>query len=107
MYKEKLPFSQSALILGILSIFTACCCWGIPGIILGAIGLSQANKSIAIYNADPGQYDGFNNAQTGRTTSIIGIVFGVFVISWLIYQLLTGDFQMILEEYNKMMEENI
>ena len=36
MYKEKLPHAQTALILGIVSIVTACCCWGIVGIIIGA-----------------------------------------------------------------------
>ena len=49
MSKEKLPYSQSALVLGILSIVTACCCWGILGVILGLIGLSNANKAIKIH----------------------------------------------------------
>ena len=107
MYKEKLPYSQSALILGVSSIITACCCWGIPGIVLGVIGLYNANKSMAIYDEDPGQFDGINNAQTGRTTSIIGIIFGLLVMIWLMYQLATGDFEMILEEYNNMIDDQI
>ena len=53
MYKEKLPYSQSALILGISSIITACCCWGVIGIILGIIGLNNANKAIRIHEEDP------------------------------------------------------
>ena len=107
MYKEKLPYSQSAIILGITSIVTACCCWGVIGIIIGIIGLYHANKAIAIYDADPTQYDGINNAQTGKTTSIIGIVVGILTIVWLIYKLATGDFEMMIEEYNNLIENQI
>jgi multisubunit Na+/H+ antiporter MnhG subunit len=105
MYKEKLPHSQTSLILGITSIFTACCCWGIIGIIIGIIGLFNANKAIAIHNEFPDQYDGINNAQTGRTTSIIGIIIGVLSILFIIYILSTGEYQMLYEEYNNMLGE--
>ena len=107
MNKERLPYSQSALILGVTSIVTVCCCWGLTGIILGAIGLSQANKAIAIHYADPDQYDGINNAQTGKTTSIIGLVAGILMLLWMIYQLITGDFDMIWEEYNDLIDQQI
>lgn len=100
MYKEKLPYSQSALILGISSIVTACCCWGVIGIILGIIGLSNANKAIRIHDEDPHSFDGINNAQTGRTTSIIGIVIGVVSMIWHIYILSTGDYQVLFEEFS-------
>lgn len=33
MDKEKLPHSQSALTLGIVSIIVACCCFNIIGIV--------------------------------------------------------------------------
>ena len=105
MDKEKLPYSQTALVLGIISIITACCCWGVIGIIIGVIGLYNANKAIALYQADPNQYDGINNAQTGRTTSIIGIVIGIISMSWLIYILSTGDYEMMFEQYNDMMQD--
>lgn len=106
MYKEKLPHSQSALVLGISSIVTACCCWGGIGVILGAIGLYQSNKAIALHNAQPNDFDGINNAQTGRTTSIIGIIIGVISVMWMIYMFQSGDYQMIFEEYNQFLEEN-
>ncbi|MDN3643854.1 CCC motif membrane protein [Lutimonas halocynthiae] len=105
MYKEKLPYSQSALILGIFSIVTACCCWGIIGIILGIIGLNNANKAIRIHNDDPHSFDGINNAQTGRTTAIIGIVVGVVSMLWHIYILTTGEYQVLFEEFNNMSDE--
>jgi len=107
MDKEKLPHSQSALILGIVSIFTACCCFNIVGIIIGIIGLSQAKKAMAIHNNDPNQYDGINNAKTGKTTSIIGIVIGVISLIWLIYMMSTGQWNVMIEQYQQMMEEQM
>ena len=105
MYKEKLPHSQSALILGISSIITACCCWGIIGIILGVIGLSNANKAIKIHEENPDSFDGINNAQTGKTTAIIGIVIGVLLMIWHIYTFSTGDYEVLFEEFNNLSEE--
>ena len=105
MHKEKLPHSQSALILGISSIVTACCCWGVIGVIVGIIGLTESNKAIAIHNQNPNDFDGINNAQTGRTTSIIGIIIGAISMLWMIYMFTSGDYQMIFEQYNEFLEE--
>ncbi len=105
MYKEKLPHSQSALILGISSIVTACCCWGVIGIIVGIIGLYESNKAIAIHNQNPNDFDGINNAQTGRTTSIIGIIIGAISTLWMIYMFQSGDYEMIFEQYNQFLDE--
>lgn len=79
MDKQKLPHAQSALILGISSIVTACCCYGIIGAILGVIGLIQANKAIAIFTENSDQYETVSNAKTGKVTSIIGIVLGLLI----------------------------
>lgn len=105
MYKEKLPYSQSALILGISSIITACCCWGVIGVILGIIGLVNANKAISIHEDDPEIFDGINNAKTGKTTAITGIVIGVISMIWHIYIFSTGEYQILFEEFNNMTGE--
>ena len=105
MYKEKLPYAQSALILGISSIITACCCWGVIGIILGIIGLNNANKAIRIHEEDPSAFDGVNNAQTGRTTAIIGIVIGVLLMIWHIYTFSSGNYEIMFEEFNNFSDE--
>jgi uncharacterized protein MpPF26 len=99
MDKEKLPHSQTALILGIISIITACCCWGIIGVFIGIIGLIKANQAIALHNANPDQFDGINNANTGRITSIIGIVIGILSLAWLIFLFMSGDFGLMMEQY--------
>jgi multisubunit Na+/H+ antiporter MnhG subunit len=102
--KEKLPHSQAALILGISSIITACCCYGVVGIILGVIGIMQANKAVAVHNQDPDLYTGINNANTGKTTSVIGIVLGVIVIIVYLYMLNSGQYEIMMEQYQEMLE---
>ena len=102
--KEKLPHSQAALILGISSIITACCCYGVVGIILGVIGIMQANKAVAVHNQDPDLYTGINNANTGKTTSIIGVVLGVIVVIVYLYILNSGQYDIIMEQYQEMLE---
>jgi len=105
MYKEKLPHAQTALILGISSIITACCCYGLIGVIIGIIGLSQSKKAIRIYESDPNSFDGINNAETGRTTSIIGIVIGVISVIWYYYMWSSGEYEIIMEEYQHLLDE--
>ena len=102
--KEKLPHSQAALILGISSIITACCCYGVVGIILGVIGIMQANKAVAVHNQDPDLYTGINNANTGKTTSVIGVVLGVIVVIVYLYILNSGQYDIIMEQYQEMLE---
>ena len=105
MEKQKLPHSQSALILGIVSIITACCCYGVPGFILGLIGINEAKKAKAVYEKNPDMYTGLNNAETGRITSIIGIVIGGLAVLWLIYIISTGKYGEMMDQYMQMMEE--
>jgi hypothetical protein len=105
MYKEKLPYSQTALVLGVSSIVTACCCGGFIGIIVGAIGLTYANKAINLYREHPNDFDGINNAQTGRTMSIIGIVIGVLSIVWMVHLFSSGDYEIMFEEYDSYFDD--
>ena len=105
MEKQKLPHSQSALILGIVSIVTSCCCNGVPGLIIGFIGLTKAKKAIAIHNENPEQYEGINNANTGKTTSIIGLVIGGLITIWLIYAISSGQWGEMMEQYMELIEQ--
>ncbi len=82
--KEKLPHSTTSLVLGIFSIIT-CWCYGIPGIVLGIIGLIQGKKAIALHNEDPDLYEGVGNANAGKITSIIGLVLTVLFTGYIIW----------------------
>lgn len=75
------------------------------GIILGIIGLVNANKAIRIHEDDPEIFDGINNARTGKTTAIIGIVIGVISMIWYIYIFSSGDYQVLFEEFNNISGE--
>ena len=106
MEKQKLPHSQAALILGIISIITSCCCWGLPGIVLGFIGMNEAKKAKALHEENPDMYDGMNNANTGRITSLIGLILGILIFiytAYVIYQL--GGVDGYMEKVNEMMEQ--
>jgi hypothetical protein len=82
--KQKLPGATGALVCGILSI-CLCFVYGIPGFVLGIVGLVQAKKAIAIDAANPGVYDGIGNAKAGKVLALIGtILSGVYVLLVLI-----------------------
>ncbi|WP_394675174.1 CCC motif membrane protein [uncultured Chryseobacterium sp.] len=84
MDQQKLPNATAVLVLGILSIVT-CCCYGIPGIVAGIIGLVLYKKDNALYLQNPGMYSNYNNLNTGRILSIIGIVLSVLAIIYFIF----------------------
>lgn len=77
--KVKLPNSQSALTLGILSIVTLCCCGPFIGPILAIIALVMIPKSIKIYKSNPDIYthSSFQNLKAARVCAIIGLSLGV------------------------------
>ena len=106
MEKHKLPHSQSALILGIFSIVTSCCCSGLPGIILGFFGMNEAKKAKQVYDQNPEMYSGIGNADTGRITSIIGIVLGIILAIWTIYIISTGQWSEMIEEFQRGFQES-
>lgn len=77
----ELPNATSSLVLGILSI-SMCYCWGLVGIILSIIGLSMGNKAISLYKANPEAYApvSYNNANSGKICSIIGLILSALVL---------------------------
>ncbi len=82
--KEKLPNSTASLVLGIFSIVT-CWCYGLPGIIMGVIGLLLGNKAVKTHNEDPELYEGIGNAKAGKVISIIGLILSLVTIGLMIY----------------------
>lgn len=106
MEKQKLPHSQSSLILGILSIVTACCCNGLPGIVLGIIGMNEAKKAKRVHYENPDMYDGLNNANTGRITSIIGLILGIILLIVSIFWIISlGGIEGYMEMIQEMSEQ--
>ncbi len=106
MEKQKLPHSQGSLILGITSIVTSCCCSGLPiGLILGIIGMMQAKKAKAIHDENPEMYIGIKNAETGKITSIIGLILGILGTLYIVYIISSGGWGEMLEQYKDIIEQ--
>ena len=98
------PNATAALILGILSIPTCCCCFGIVGTAVGIIGLVLGNKAINMYNANPDLYTtgSLSNAKAGRICAIIGLVLSVMVALTYAILFFTGelaDLQFMQEQW--------
>ncbi|RZK77692.1 MAG: DUF4190 domain-containing protein [Pedobacter sp.] len=76
-----LPNSTPVLILGILAILS-CCCYGVPGLILGIIGLVLGNKDLALYRSNPNAYteSSYKNSKAGRICSIIALVLSALYV---------------------------
>ncbi|WP_064967591.1 CCC motif membrane protein [Tenacibaculum ovolyticum] len=105
MEKQKLPNATIALVLGICSIIT-CCCYGVIGLPLGIVAFILGNKAIKLNNEYPNEYEGVNNATTGKILGIIGIIFNLVVITVIIYGLsligwdAIGDPELMQERIN-------
>lgn len=71
---QPLPNATAVLVLGILSIVT-CWLYGLPGLIMGIIGLVLSNKAKQEYEKNPSAYSltSFNNMKAGRICAIIGL----------------------------------
>src|SRR5690606_8746627 len=81
---EKLPNSDLVLVMGICSIVTSLFCCGPFGAIFSIIGLIKAKSAEDLYRKNPEQYIGYNNINTGRILSWIGLAFAIIVLVLLI-----------------------
>ena len=81
--------AQSAQIMGIISlvlVFCTCCYGGLFAVILGYLAMNKGKQAIAEYEANPGMYTekSFNQAKTGKTTGLIGLIVGVLALLYII-----------------------
>ena len=76
-----LPNSTAALVLGIISIASLCCC-AIIGFILSIIGLVLGVNAVALYKQSPEIYTSasYQNANAGKVCSIIGLILSFLTI---------------------------
>lgn len=73
MEKRNLPNATAVLVLGILSILTCCCGFGV-GMVLGIVAIVLANKDLKLYSENPELYLNYKNLNTGKILAIIGLV---------------------------------
>jgi hypothetical protein len=109
MERQTAPNSTLILVLGILSIIT-CCCYGVPGLVLGIVALVLANKAKQTYLANPELYTGYGNVKTGKILAIIGIVinaiFVIFIIGYFAIYGIDGYYEMQEEIMREMERQN-
>ena len=83
---QPLPGASNAMTFGILSIVLTLFCCGPFGAIFSFLGLSNAKKANAAYQQNPEQYTGFENVQTAKVLSYIGLALaGIFLLGFIIY----------------------
>ncbi len=83
MNDQKLPNATAVLVLGILSILGSCC-YGLPGMIMGIIGIVLSTGDSKKYKANPTLYSNYGNLQTGKVLSIIGLVLGLLFLVFIV-----------------------
>ena len=86
--RRNAPYAVASLVLGICSLLFGCL---FVGLVCGIIGVVLANKGLAIYKSNPAKYEGLGMLNAGKTTSIIGIVFGsVYLVYYIIVVVFLG-----------------
>jgi len=97
---QKLPADPLALTLGIVSLvifLVLCWCYGVVAIItliLGIIGLIQANRSLKTYRSNPDKYSqsSLRSVENGRVLNIISLVLsGIVTLALIIIALFFGS----------------
>jgi hypothetical protein len=83
--KAMAPSAVAALILGV-SACSVGWAYGIPGIIVGAIGLNIAGKAKAAFDLNPGLYRGERLIAEGLKWSRIGLIQGIILtVAYILY----------------------
>ncbi len=80
MNQQQLPGAGTALTMGIVSIITSIFCCGPFAAIFSIIGLSNAKSAEKLYQQNPEEYTGYENAKTGRTLSYIGLAISIIML---------------------------
>ncbi|MES2447832.1 MAG: CCC motif membrane protein [Bacteroidota bacterium] len=80
--QQPLPNATIVLILGILSILTCCCFYGIIGLVLSIVALVLSKKDRALYAFSMGSYTegSFKNLNAGRVCAIIGLILNIIIL---------------------------
>ena len=95
--QENAPNAVAALVLGILSLLSACL---FIGLILGIIGLVLANKGLQTYYLSPSSYKNVGMLNAGKILSIIGIVLGgLAIIMGIISAVVLGGSLFFFEDF--------
>ncbi|WP_461789980.1 CCC motif membrane protein [Pedobacter sp.] len=92
-----LPNATAVLVMGILSIVTCCCFYGIISLILGIIAIVLGNKDTRLYLANVGMYteSSYKNLRAGRICAIIGLVLSAITLIACVIIIVTFGFDVL------------
>jgi hypothetical protein len=80
MSQIPLPGASNALTMGIISIVGSLICCGPFAIIFSIIGLNSAGKAKRLYMENPEAYSGYENANTGKVLSYVGLALSLIML---------------------------
>jgi len=104
MEKQKLPNQTAVMILAIISFIGCCCTNGVLGLIFAAIGLFLANKDEKLQAENPDVYD-IGSLKTWKVVNIISLVISSLFTIYLIYTIVTGQFEENMNQFNEIMDQ--
>lgn len=107
MEKRNLPNATAVIVLSSLSLLT-CCCFGIFGVIFGAIALYLAQKDMKLYNENPDLYLNFSNLNTGRILAIVALSISTIFFLYCAIRFATissEEWEMMRSEIQRAMDE--
>ena len=98
--QQSLPNATAVLILGILSIVTCCCFYGLLSLVLAIIAIILAKKDKAQYFANAGMFTegSYKNLNAGRVCAIIGLVLSIIIIIACIIFVAIFGFEMLSDQ---------
>ncbi|WP_205313871.1 CCC motif membrane protein [Pedobacter nanyangensis] len=88
-----LPNATIVLVLGILSIVTCCCFYGVVGLVLGIVALILSRKDKQNYLANMSYYtlSSYKNLNAGRVCAIIGLILsGIILLLCVLFAIFFG-----------------
>lgn len=88
-----LPNATIVLVLGILSIVTCCCFYGLIGLVLGIVALILSRKDKQNYLANMSFYtvSSYKNLNAGRVCAIIGLILsGIALLFCILFAIFFG-----------------
>lgn len=94
-------------IVYVLSIVSfLCCCFAGLGTFLALPAFLMANNGVKGAEANPEDYEGDLQAmKTAKTVAIIALAINVLYLLYNIYYFATTDWDAIMEQYNKALEQ--
>jgi len=105
-----LPNATITLVLGILSIVTCCCFYGIIGVVLGVVALILSRKDKENYLANMNYYtvSSYKNLNAGRVCAIIGLILSaIIVLLCIVFAIFFGFSTLTDEEAIKQMLQEL